>query len=99
MARLWMRLQSALCKMTGTLPGMNQNRGCHDHALSLRRGALVPAAVDAGRTGPNLRSKNAAVSAARIRQGISRTQSARHHSTHDRWRNQNDGVLGNLSLS
>ena len=61
--------------------------------------ALVPAAVDAGRDGAALRAEDAAVPAAGVRQGISRAQSARHHSLHDRRRNQNDGVLRHLPLS
>src|SRR5712664_3653802 len=71
----------------------------NDHALSLPRGALVPAALDAGRARAALRPENAAVPAAGVRQGIPRAQPARHHSVDDRRRNQNDGVLGHLSLS
>ena len=67
--------------------------------VSLPRGALVPAAVDAGRDGAALRSEDAAVPAPGIRQGISRAQPARHHSPDDRRRNQNDGILRHLSLS
>ena len=70
-----------------------------DHALSLPCRALVPAGVDAGRDGACLRAENAAVPAAGVRQGIPRDQSARHHSVHDRRRNQNDGVLRHLPLS
>src|SRR6267154_2520509 len=87
------RAKSALLTMRTT--GGAEN----DHALSLPRGALVPAALDAGRARAGLRIENAAVPAAGVRQGISRAQSARHHSPHDRRRNQNDGVLRHLSLS
>src|SRR5450631_2837305 len=70
-----------------------------DHALSLPRGALVPSAVDAGRDGATLRAENAAVPPKGLRQGISRAQSARHHSADDRRRDQNDGIFRHLPLS
>src|SRR5467141_179771 len=87
------RAKSALLTMRTT--GGAEN----DHALSLPRGALVPAALDAGRARAGLRIENAAVPAAGVRQGIPRAQSARHHSPDDRRRNQDDGVLRHLSLS
>src|SRR5260370_39544916 len=88
------RAKSALLTMR-MIEGTEQ----HDHALSLRRGALVSPALDAGRARAALRPQNAAVSAAGIRQGIPRYQSARHDSFHDRRRDKNDGVLRHLSLS
>src|SRR5882724_9321277 len=90
--------------MAGTSPAMTYTMRTtegteNDHALSLPRGALVPAALDAGRARAGLRVENAAVPAAGIRQGVSCAQSARHHSADDRRRNQDDGVLRHLSLS
>src|SRR5450631_2606800 len=78
---------------------MNSRETPDDYTLSLPRGALVSAAVDAGRTGARLRAQNAAVPAAGVRQGISRAQSARHDTPDDRRRNQDDGVFRHLSLS
>jgi citronellyl-CoA dehydrogenase len=87
-----------LSKMMGILPGTEKGMP-DDHALSLRRRPLVPPALDAGGDGPRLQVEDAAVPAACLRQGISRHQSARHHSLHDRWRCQNDGVVRHLLLS
>ena len=47
---------------------INVKGTAHDHALSLRRGALVSAALDARRTAASLRAEDAAVSAARPRE-------------------------------
>src|ERR1700686_435680 len=87
--------------MARTSPAMTKTERdeTDDYALRLRRRALVPSALDAGRTRSSLRAQDAAVPAAGVRQGISRAQSARHHSLHGRWRNQNDGVLRHLPLS
>src|ERR1700733_10682786 len=71
----------------------------HDHALSLRRGALVPAAMDARRARTALRPQDAAVPAKGFCQGISRPQSARHHSAAARWRYADDGICWNFALS
>src|ERR1700738_895483 len=54
--------------------------GCHDRTVSLRRSAVVSPVMDPGRTRAALRSAYAPVPAEGIGQGISRAQSARHHS-------------------
>src|SRR3954451_21382406 len=71
----------------------------HDHALSLRRRALVPSALDAGGNGASLRIEDAAVPAAGLREGISGAQSAGHDSLHGRRRDQDDGIVRDLPLS